>query len=344
MAELTGDATRVRSSRRWWLAGLAAVVALVAIVAFSRPDTIAQVVSSIGWSGAGIVIALYATTQILRTARIWFAFPRPTRPRFSAVLSIVAIHQCLNHLLPLRLGEAGFPLLMKRYASVSGAAAVSVLLVVRLQELFVLVVFFGGAVVWRLLLVKGTGSVGWLLAVAAGGALALGLAFRLVPILLRLASAILQNRRWFSSWAERKCRLADFLDRLCLEWTAPVSPARRGVSWILTVAIWFNTCFVFLQALRFSGFAISYAETVLGSTMASLSHVLPINAFGSFGSLEAGWTFGFSVLGFEPRGVLAVGFVLHILLLGFLVVSALIAWGWLLSGRKISFAPIPSKT
>ena len=147
--------------------------------------------------------------------------------------------------------------------------------------------------------------------------------------MLRLAASLFRRGRPFASFTAGKERIARFLDSLRAEWTAPVSPARRGVAWLLTLAIWFNTCFISLEGLRFSGFDISFAETVLGSTVASLSHVLPINAFGSFGSLEAGWTFGFAALGFDPRGVLAVAFVLHILLMIFLIVAALAAWAWL---------------
>lgn len=331
MLTSTGEALPSRKRRRWWFAALATVIVLAAIVGFSRPETIAQVLDSIGWSGIAIIVVLYSITQILRTARIWYLLPARYRPSFRIVLAIVAVHQCLNHLLPVRLGEASFPLLMKRYAAVPAAPALSLLLVMRLQELVVLVIFFAGALVLHLLKTTGDLPIGLLLAISALGVVGLALAFRLLPAFLRVGSAILRRPRLLPSFGPFKARIASFLDQVGTEWTAPVSPYRRGLAWCLTIAIWFNTCFISLQGMRLSGFKISYVETVLGSTIASLSYVLPINAFGGFGSLEAGWTFGFAALGFDPRGVLAVAFVLHVLLLLLLIVSALIAWTWLQS-------------
>ena len=329
MPPTSGDNPAAARRQKLVLAAIATVAVLVAIVAFSRPATIAQVVGSIGWSGAAIVLALYSTTQLLRTARIWFSLPVVDRPHFGAVLGIVAIHQCLNHLLPLRVGEASFPLLMKRYGAVPPATSIALLLVVRLQELVVLVLFFAGALVSRVAQTRGGLPTGWLLTLAAVGVVVLALIFRTLPVILGVAASIFRRTRPFASFSAGKERIARFLESLRVEWIAPVSPARRGLAWLLTLAIWFNTCFISLEGLRFSGFKISFAETVLGSTVASLSHVLPINAFGSFGSLEAGWTFGFAALAFDPRGVLAVAFVLHILLMIFLIVAALIAWAWL---------------
>ena len=339
MLPTTGDTAASPPRRRWLLAAVATVAVLVAIIAFSRPDTIARVIESLGWSGAALVVALYATSQFLRTARVWIALRVVDRPTFRSLLGIVSMHQCLNHLLPFRVGEASFPLLMKRYAAVSAATSISLLLVVRLQELAVLVVFFGGALVGRSFQANGGFPTSWLLALAAAGAVVLAAVSRILPILLGAASTMLRGAKPLPSLAAGKERIAGFLDRLRAEWIAPVSPARRGLAWLLTIAIWFNTCLISLEGLRYSGLKISYLETVLGSTVASLSNVLPINAFGSFGSIEAGWTFGFAALGFDPRNVLAVAFVFHILLMLFLVVAALISWAWLHTARKGGAAP-----
>lgn len=320
----TAAASRQRG--RWITAGFATIAVLAVIIWFTRPERITQVTIALGWSGAAVITALYAIIQLLRTLRVWCALPTPARPAFWQIFGIVAIHQCLNHLLPLRLGEAGFPLLMKRYAAVSMAAATSLLLVIRLQELVVLSVGFGAALLLRLVDSVGNVPAGGLLLAPLGGITALFLLFRYIPALLQISARLLRKWHFPTALVPRTERLARFVDRLHGEWTAPAPAARRLVGWGITFAIWFGTCFLCMQGLRFSGFDISLTDTVLGSTIASLSHVLPINAFGSFGSLEVGWTFGFAILGFEPRGVLAVAFVLHVLLMIFLVVSAAIAW------------------
>ncbi|MFN2508586.1 MAG: hypothetical protein ABR589_07420, partial [Chthoniobacterales bacterium] len=120
------------------------------------------------------------------------------------------------------------------------------------------------------------------------------------------------------------------------------SKGDRAIGWLLTIGIWFNAFLVSQQALHFSGVPATYVETIVGSTIASLSHVLPVNAFGSFGSLEAGWTLGFSLIGFGPRTVLAVAFVAHVLLMVFLIATALLSWVWLQLKRPASAASVNS--
>lgn len=345
---LTPPTGRARSPGRWFFTVLVTVAVVWAIVAFSRPATVARVVSSIGWLGAVVIVGLYSITQILRAARIWFALPSKDRPPFSSLLAIVSVHQCLNHLLPLRLGEASFPLLIKRYTATSGATAVSTLVIVRVQELLMLATFFGaGLLVW-LYRKQGDVSVAWLMAIPLAGAVALLLAFSALPRLLTISAVLLRRplpRIYFVAARERG---ASFLDRFRIELAAPVSTADRGVGWLLTVAIWFNTFLVSQQALRYSGVPATYVETIIGASLASLSHVLPLNAFGSFGSLEAGWTLGFSLIGFDARTVLAVGFVAHVLLMAFLVTAALLAWIWLhfkpLPAASLPFTPITDDT
>ena len=58
---------------------------------------------------------------------------------------------------------------------------------------------------------------------------------------------------------------------------------------------------------------ITYLETLAGATGAVISNVLPINSFGSFGTLEAGWTGGFVLVGMSGQDAITTAFGSHII-------------------------------
>jgi len=312
--------------RRWVLAIVIAVVACGAIVMFCRPSTLVSVLESIGVQGVVAVLGLYGLNQFLRAIRIWIALPSRADLSLVKVVGIVSVHQCLNHLLPLRIGEAGFPVLFKRYTTLSAASATSLLLVVRIQEMFVL----AGAFLCSLALtVAGTHAgiqTGWLVAAALCIIAAIAAFQFLLPHLTQVAARLCRSDRIQWIGTERLARLGDFLGRLRGELTVRQSPALRAASWTITVGVWACTFLISQVALNSAGMKISFVDTVLGTTVASVSHVLPINALGSFGSLEAGWTLGFTLVGLDPRSTLAVGFILHLLALLFLIVTAAVSW------------------
>ena len=54
-------------------------------------------------------------SYFFRAVRIYDYFREPLRGRFSDTLRLSVLHNFANNLLPMRAGEAVFPLLMKRY-------------------------------------------------------------------------------------------------------------------------------------------------------------------------------------------------------------------------------------
>jgi uncharacterized membrane protein YbhN (UPF0104 family) len=100
-------------------------------------------------------------------------------------------------------------------------------------------------------------------------------------------------------------------------------------SMIYTVLVWGCLLFLFHEVMRLTGNPTGIAETIVGSSFANGTQLLPINTFGSFGSLEAGWTFGFALMGVPAAAAFASGLVLHVMVVLFLLVSASLGWFWL---------------
>jgi uncharacterized membrane protein YbhN (UPF0104 family) len=70
----------------------------------------------------------------------------------------------------------------------------------------------------------------------------------------------------------------------------------------------------------------SYPEVVIGSTGAAITSALPIDAIGNLGTLPAGWTVGFSALGMTVDEGIASVFAIHIFILIFSSILALVLY------------------
>ncbi len=75
-----------------------------------------------------------------------------------------------------------------------------------------------------------------------------------------------------------------------------------------------------------SGVEISFSQSVIGSSIATVIQLLPVNVFGSFGSLQAGWTIGFVMMGVDAKTALMTGLILHLIVIAILAMTACPAW------------------
>lgn len=327
--------------RGWRPVVLAFVSAgLVTVIVLSAgPSRIARVFADIGWLGALHLLSLYTLGQFLRAARftVCIAPPRPALPRMFA---LVCMHQFLNHVLPARLGELSFPLLASRYAAVSKAAATRLLVVIRVFELIILGGFFLVAASSLLFRTEARVLEVSIVVCAVVVLLMIFFLFRGMPGLIRTARRALDRIR-LTAWQRSglRSRLLAYLDALHQEFLRPHSMKEAILVTSFTVLVWLVLFWINYQVLRYAGIDVSFSDSIVGSTFANVSHVLPINTFGSIGSLEAGWTFGFVLLGVPAKAALASGFALHAIGIAFLSVAASVSWITLRPSAKDRLGP-----
>lgn len=327
-----GDRAATVDSRKRppaWRIGVIALVSggvVAAIVAGAGPARIADVFAGMGWTGVLHLLSLYMLAQLLRAVRVAACLPHP-RPSLARIFAVVCMHQFLNHVIPARLGELSFPLLASRYGSVSIPAATRLLIVIRIYEFIILGVFFLGAA--SELFVR-AGALFLIGSIVACAALLLVLILLLVlgiPTLLRVVRGTLDRisiLRWRTS--ALRLRILAGIDALLGEFVRK-RPAKESLSVaLLSVLIWVLLFWISFEALRYAGIDVTFLGTIVGSSFANASHVLPINTFGSIGSLEAGWTFGFVLIGVPAKAALASGFALHVVGIAFLSLAASASW------------------
>ena len=248
------------------------------------------------------LLALAALSYVLRAVRAYDALRSLVRGRFLTMLRVTVLHTAANNLLPMRLGEAAFPILVRRHFGLRLTRGTLALAWIRLMDLHVL-----GLVAAIALVLSTAGSLPASLALAAW-LLALPLGIRLLPVAAeRVAPAGLAGRLLR---AVRETGPADVpeLARLYL-WTA--------LSWAAKLAAFAAITAHFLDAP---------AGTILaGIVGAELSSVLPFHGVAGAGSYEAAMVAALYPFGVEPAAALGAAVNLHLFLLGVTLLSSLAA-------------------
>lgn len=153
----------IRRKRAGWALGLLLLLGLLVALqltlgweALLRPW---KGIPPLDLAGAtGLLVGSYA----VRTVRIHRYFAPETTGQFVRSFRLVLVHNLFNNLLPMRTGEASFPVLMKQEFGVPFGRSVPALLFLRLLDLHFLIVL--AAVV-----VLGPGGIwGWIAAVLLG--------------------------------------------------------------------------------------------------------------------------------------------------------------------------------
>lgn len=278
-----------------WLIGLALALALVLWVhwAVGWPRLLAPW-AEMPAGRLALALALVALSYLLRALRIYDYFRADLVGRFAATARLSFLHNAANNLLPMRLGEAAFPLLMQRYFGKGWLASGVSLLWIRLLDLhFVLLVGILALLppsAWSLLL-----PLLWLALLP----LSLGLRPRLEPALRarapKLAAALAHVPA--QGWLNLRIWL----------WTA--------ASWTLKVAAF---------VLVVTHFAELPARTALAGVVgAELSSVLPVHGVAGAGSYEGAMTLALLPLGVSQAAALTAAVNLHLFLLGCTLLLAL---------------------
>ena len=292
-----------------WLVGGALLVALVAWVHHA-----------VGWAALLApwrelsfthllgLLALSGLSYALRAVRAYDALRALVGGRFLLMLRVTVIHTTANNLLPMRLGEAAFPLLMRRHFGLGLTRGTLALAWIRLMDLHVL-----GLVA----------LLAWLL--SAAGALVPGLALAAWLLALPLAIRLLPA-------AAGRLPANGAVGRLlgAVRDTGPADDAELGRLYLWTLLSWAS------KLVAFAAITAHFLDAPLGTILAGivgaeLSSVLPFHGVAGAGSYEAAMVAALYPLGVAPAAALGAAVNLHLFLLGvtlLLGVAALLIPAW----------------
>ena len=286
---------------------------------------------SVGWgallgpwrefSGGELVgaLSLVVASYGLRTIRVHEYFRPETAGRFHHSFRLILLHNLFNNLLPMRSGEASFPILMQRNFQVPFSRSIPGLLYLRFLDLHFLLLL--GALV----LLSGKNPEGWLVA----------------AFLAPLPVAVFLTQEGLRTRVENRGGL---LGRVLAKGLAglPSTPGLFWATWGWTVVNWGVKLLVFAWILR--AFApMSLSAALLGSVTGELSSVLPFHGLAGAGTYEAGVIAGLVPLGVGLESALAGAVNLHLFVLGASVLSGLLALA-LPNGRLSSSPQTPDSS
>ncbi len=256
-----------------------------------------------------LALVLMFFTYLVRGLRIYDYFrPATSEPTAKVGLirccQIMLTHNLMNNLLPMRTGEASFPLLMRSHFAMPLSRSTAGLLLLRLLDLQVLL------------------CIGWLALVGYAGA-APWLWWSLPPLVLA-PLLVLPFVPLIKRWQTRVSnpRLQHLLEQ-ALQAT-PTNFFQLLRAWLLTWLTWGTKIAIFALVLRW------FADTDWWSATAAciggeLSSVLPIHAPGGLGTYEASMFAAAKLLGVQGDWVLFAGVQLHLLIILSTLIGGLVA-------------------
>lgn len=254
--------------------------------------SLTQIISAIG---------LLFMTYVLRAIRITQFF-KLTHPReFLTAARIMILHNFWNNLLPMRSGEASFPLLMKTDLAIPVSQSLPALFWFRLLDLQVILLI--GLMAFSSLWIDSI----WLIALALLGIFAPFIAY-------------------FANQNYLKPKLANHSSGLLFKLSngMPSHLSQVFWSWVWTLVNWSVKIAVLVWVFTWL-FDAPIAKLTTGVLGGELSSVLPIHGVGGFGSYEAGIMLGFMDFDTNQTQLLAAAVNIHLILLGSSIIAALFA-------------------
>jgi uncharacterized membrane protein YbhN (UPF0104 family) len=299
------DPALSRNSALRWAVGVILLLALIWWIQFNVGwSELLAPWKELGPGAVGVAVVGVFASHLLRALRIRDYFGAALQGRPGAVLSVALVHNLLNTLLPMRTGEAAFPVLLRSRFGVETSRSVPGLLLFRLLDLQVVlllglaVLTVGGAVHPAL------GLSG--LALLAVAPLAMGPAR--VGVLARIPDG---EGRW-RGWLRKGFQ------------SLPQRPGHLARTWILTFLTWAVKLAAYGFILsRLGGFAAGAG--ILGSITGELSSVLPFHGVAGAGTYEAGVVAGLAPLGIPLEAALRGAVNLHLFVLGTAMVLGIAA-------------------
>ncbi|MBI1884113.1 MAG: flippase-like domain-containing protein [Chlamydiae bacterium] len=327
---MTGTPRLLRS-----LLGTAFGLAIAGILFFQiRNQNIFALLKNLSLSSILLAFFFYSFSTLLRALR-WKEMIFSKNISLLTFFWVTSIHNFLNQLLPARTGELSYVVLLRKTQSVPSSEGVATLILARVFDLVAIGVLF----LVSLLLFWGK--------VTVPAYKLFMVTFFSLPVLVLIFVGVFSRqgveriRLSLSKWGLLKwkwvLKVSDFLIQLAQDLYQIKISGKLLKYALMTLVVWGMKFLAFSFLVRnFPHFgAITFWETVMGTTFSELASTLPIYGFAGLGTIEGGWTLGFLLLGFPQQEVILSAFCFHFLILSFSMVLGILGFVFLrMRGQK----------
>ena len=244
------------------------------------------------------LLTLTAFSYWVRAIRLEVHYRNIMKGRITQVFWISSWHNFMNNLLPFRMGELTYPVLLKKHFDISYASSLGTLLMFRVLDIYAI----------------------FLLAILVVGYLTLPLVFFLSLLVAYILAPLII---WLCGKKILKIKYLQFISSKFV--FGEFDFRAVFVSGLLSVLNWF---------LKLSSFSIlivslsnlGWVEAFVGSVGGELSSVAPFHGLMGFGTYEAGVTAALSLLGAHFGDAMLAAVNLHLYVLLSSILSVVIAY------------------
>lgn len=297
--------------QKHWLFVLGILLTVLLVYVLIREaglSAIVTVLRKLPFSIILLTFVLYLGIYLLRLLRFQALLTK--KIPFLQFFPILCMHNIANIALPARTGELSYLYLLKKFHAVKGSESLASLTISRLGDLIAILLFFLLGTFFVQDLPKPVHTALWyfsLFIIVCIAALLLAIFFKLH------IKAFFESLLCFIGLGGNKKitmfqhALGDMLD--FIKATKGKGLFAALLYSILQWLLMYSFTYTLMQAF---GMEASIFQVFVGSSLALISSVLPMQGVLGFGTTEGIWTVVFLLLGFEKTITIASGFGVHI--------------------------------
>lgn len=285
---------------------LLSVIIFIAIFKFVNINDVVELFSKISIISILAYLIIYFFVYYMRALRFHYL----TEKKISILkwILISFIHGLYNRILPARSGEVSLLYYAKKIGNIEIINSLNILLVSRLSDLISVIILFLAALIT---------SPSALNVYPKVIIISLILILVVLFILIKKLKTILELSISISSWILRKLKLFNKLQKklsnISTDSIIKFSNKSLLQVFIFSMIQWIFLYFLFFIILKDINNELSLSYVIIGSAYANISNLIPISAVGGFGTMEAGWVLGFTILGVSKIYALSTGFITNII-------------------------------
>ncbi len=290
------------------------IIAVTLVVFLVSRIDVKKTISAFSSARPGLILlacCIYFASNFFKALR-FMAIMKNTRVGIFNMFTIVSFHNFFNQVMPARTGELTLIYYLKKIGGVKATRGLHSLIVVRIFDMIIVSLFF----VVSFILYFGTRESSLLLYVGIAMAVISIIALFNIKWMVIVVSKVfygigslpfLQDKKLVKKLLEKVYQVEEEFSQFDTRGNLPMIAVTSLMVWTAL----YTLSFVVIRGFNID---IGYIPALIGATGGILTNVLPINSFGSFGTLEAGWTGGFLLVGMSMQDAVTTGFGNHLVM------------------------------
>lgn len=269
-----------------------------------------DVLSSIQWIWLAAGFLIYIINFTVRAYRLHLVL-QLGQVNILKLMGVTCLYGMYVYIMPSKLGELSYPLLLKRYLDVSIPKSASGLVAIRYFDFATIAQFIP-----IILLIYWDNLPDWFL---YGCIIFLGIVLVVGITLIRL-SRVQQFPVLFTkiTTGARWAKVLDgFICDLIINFRLIGQNCHYLRLWLVTILVWLLVYANFFMIVSSLGYELSYFQMIVVSILMIPMTLLPFQGFANLGSHEIGWVLAFSIFNYPASSSLSLAVSSHILILFF---------------------------